>query len=193
MTAAAHWNCGVENVPLRTGAATVMDCRDLKDACCGLGVALPLAHVVDVGCGTGRWATQCVGGYLGLDIAAHAVAYAHAAGVNVSLMVGPSTVAAILLDLAEVHWICCFSVFTHIDRSERMAYLQAFAGRPGVQVLVDVIPGDGRGDIGLWTADWPTFQHDLGEAGFVLRVPAYDRISPDGALHRYVWAQQEAH
>lgn len=187
MTDAAYWNTGVDQVPHKTGASLVMDCRDLVDACRGLGVEIPLTHVVDVGCGTGRWAQQCQGGYVGLDIAEDAIAYAQQAGRNVVQIAGPEDIAALSL-LVQVGWICCFSVFPHISRDERRAYLQAFGGL-APNLLVDIIPGDGSGSIGCWTADPDEFVTDLQRAGWTLHVPSYERVSPDHATHRYYWAK----
>lgn len=185
---AAYWNRGVEAAPQVTGAARVMDCRDLVDACRGLGVDLPLRHVLDVGCGTGRF-SQCCEDYLGVDIAADQVAYAQQSGVRAALCDGPKTL--VRSNGARADWVTCFSVFTHIDRAERQAYLAAFA-LCAPRLLVDVIPGDGSGDVALWTADWPTFLEDLATAGWQVVAGPYDRTSPDGVIHRYVAAGRES-
>lgn len=200
-----YWSRGVDRVPAMTGAATVMDCRDLVDACRGLGVELPLTHVVDVGCGTGRWAQHCIGAYLGLDISPDAVRYAQRAGRLAMQIAGPDDVALAMTVLDRVAWICCFSVFTHIPREERQAYLKAFPPRIDADLLVDVIPGDGSGTIQLWTARWPEFLDDLVDAGWEPRprpgadpeaprelAVGYERVSPDGVPHRYVWATRRA-
>jgi SAM-dependent methyltransferase len=177
----AYWNKGVANVPMMTGAASVMDCSDLIDACRGLGVDLPLGDVLDVGCGTGRLAPLCQG-YLGVDIAADAVAYCHAQGVHARSFDEPC-------DLPEGPFdtICCFSVFTHINRADHVAYLAEFKTRSR-QLLVDIIPGDGRGTVALWTARPVMFESDLRHAGYVV-MATYDRTSPDGVTHRYYRAE----
>jgi SAM-dependent methyltransferase len=177
----AYWNKGVSNVPMMTGAASVMNCSDLIDACRGLGVDLPMGDVLDVGCGTGRLAPFCQG-YLGVDIAGDAVTYCHAQGVHARSIDGPSDLPAGPFDT-----ICCFSVFTHINRADHVAYLAQFARR-APQLLVDIIPGDGCGTVVLWTARAEMFESDLRHAGYAVQA-TYDRTSPDGVTHRYYRAE----
>lgn len=189
---ADYWNQGINNVPAMTGAATLMDGADIKEHAERLGFSLPLGLVLDVGCGTGRLAPFCLK-YEGVDIAADAVAYAQAQGVHAHLISGP-------VDLPHAQkygvdpgcelvysWVLCLSVFTHIDRAERLAYLQAFADRVDVEdgrLLVDIIPGSGDGDVALWSADPAQFEADLAAAGWHV-VATYDRVCPSGPTHRY--------
>lgn len=84
------------------------------------------------------------------------------------------------------HWVVCLSVFTHIDRDERRAYLQAFAAR-APRLLVDIIPGDGAGGVALWTAQVVEFEADLHDAGFDVQG-VYERRCPSGPTHRYYLA-----
>lgn len=179
-----YWDRGIDAVPIMTGAASVMDCSDLVDACARLGLSLPMkGRVLDVGCGTARWKRHCQA-YQGLDISPSAVAYAKARGISAHVMegYGPATIAP-LFDVAE--WVTCFSVFTHIDAAERLDYLKAFA-HMAPSLIVDVIPGDGSGGVALWTADVESFERDLTETGWTVRQVA-ERVSPDAVCHRYYW------
>ena len=179
-----YWNRGVDMVPLWTGAAAVMDCHDLRDACARLGVRVPLAgRVLDVGCGTGRWQPFCFA-WQGLDISTDAVAFARRCGRMAYAIEGYGPAA---LDgwLGDTEWVCCFSVFTHIGPEERHDYLEAFT-RVTTQVLVDIIPGDGLGDVALWTADVAQFEDDLALTGWAIRQ-AVERTSPDHVVHRYYY------
>lgn len=181
-----YWDRGINRVPEITGALAVMDCRDLADACAKLGVMLPLqGRVIDVGCGTARWQRFC-SAYIGLDISPSAVAYAQRAGIAAHLIrgYGPSA-----LDgwLGGSEWITCFSVFTHIPFEERHDYLHAFR-RIAPNVLVDIIPGDGSGDVIKWTADVQQFERDLAELGWLQKAVA-ERRAPDGTVHRYYHAE----
>ena len=53
--------------------------------------------------------------------------------------------------------VTCMSVFTHIDETERARYLARFK-KLAPRLLVDIIPGDGSGDVPLWTADMDQFE-----------------------------------
>lgn len=150
---AAYWDRGVRNVPDMTGAARLLDARDLVDVCTRLGLALPLASVIDIGCGTGRLAQICTR-YLGYDICPSAVDYCQGAGLDARLMTGLADVTA-TADL-----VACVSVFTHIGPRERMDYLRAFTAMAPA-LLVDIIPGDGSGDTARWTASPEGFEADL--------------------------------
>jgi SAM-dependent methyltransferase len=158
-----------------------------------LGIELPLGSAFDVGCGTGRLAELVVDDgpccYRGVDIAIDAVHYCQDRGLRVSCISGPADIGP----WADPwHWILCVSVFTHVDRAERLAYVHAFAaamarptgtGRTS-ELLVDIIPGDGAGDVTMWTADVAEFEGDLVSAGWHVSG-VYERTSPDGRQHRY--------
>lgn len=208
---AEYWNRGVDAVPWVTGAATVMDCSDLRDALEQLGVTLPLPNVFDVGCGTGRLAelvSRTPHGhprYIGCDIAADAVAYAHAQRRCAFRIQGPSDLPKTLVPMplayamAWVHgaaitantqsaelplqWVTCLSVATHIGRRARQGYLCAFVSL-APNLVIDIIPGDGTGDVALWTARPDDFERDLASAGWAI-AGTYERVSPDGPNHRY--------
>ena len=176
------WDRGVDQVPHVTGAARVMDCRDLVDACARLGVLLPLSgRVLDVGCGTGRWQRFC-SAYIGLDISPSAVAYVRRQGITAHRIAGYGPAA---LDgwLGGCEWICAFSVFTHVPFEVRHDYLEAFR-RVGQQLLVDIIPGDGTGSFALWTAKVEDFELDLQATGWRV-VAVAERVTPSGSTHRY--------
>jgi SAM-dependent methyltransferase len=173
-----YWNRGVRNVPDMTGARHLMDVRDLKAIMAALGLALPLTNVLDVGCGTGRLG-QIAENYMGVDIAPDAVAYAAAEGYNAHVINGVDD----LRDLVPMfQTLTCISVFTHIDRPERQAYLKAFH-RLSPRVIVDIIPGDGSGDVELWTAKPEEFAWDCRAAGFTV-VREHDEAW-DRNTHRY--------
>jgi SAM-dependent methyltransferase len=181
--AVQYWDRGVDLVPHMTGAVAVLDGRDIVDTCARLNVALPLnGRVLDIGCGTARLQRFCQA-YIGLDISPSAVLYAQRRGISAHLIhgYGPSA-----LDgwLGGCEWICAFSVFTHMPFEERHDYLEAFH-RVAPQLLVDIIPGDGSGDIARWSADVPTFEQDLQDTGWQV-VSVAERTSPDGhSTHRY--------
>lgn len=177
-----YWNRGIERVPQITGAESVMDCRDLAQACAQLGVLLPLkGRVIDIGCGTARWQPYCEA-YIGLDISPSAVAYANRRGIVAHQIQGYGPDA---LDgwLVWSDWVCCFSVFTHIPFEERHDYLDAFK-RIAPDVLVDIIPGEEGGDVILWRADPERFTQDARDIGWEI-VKTADRTSPDNVTHRY--------
>lgn len=179
-----YWDRGRDAAPWITGASAVMDCADLKDALRGLQVGVPLqGSVLDVGCGTGRFAQCCAGPYHGVDISAGQVAYAQQAGRSASRIVDPSDLPAGPFD-----WVVCFSVFTHIDVRARAAYLQEFATRTK-RLIVDVIPGDGTGDVALWTASPEVFRLQMAAAGWQV-VTDYTRTSPDRVSHWYLHMEQ---
>jgi hypothetical protein len=132
-----------------------------------------------------------------VDISADAIAYCHNRGIGhppsnrvARRIEGPQDIR--LPNGATGYpfdWITCLSVFTHIDRPERQAYLLAFSTTSADNLLVDIIPGDGSGDVTLWTADWDSFLVDVADAGWVI-LKCYDRVGPSGPVHRYVWARR---
>ena len=155
-----YWDRGVRNVPDMTGARAVMDASDLKTLCAEFGITLPMKIVLDVGCGTGR-ASQLCDGYVGVDVSPSMVQYSQAKGLTASLISGHEDLPTGPFDL-----ILCISVFTHIPREERIQYLQEFAKRSN-RLLVDIIPGDGKGSVALWTADPAAFAADLLASGWI--------------------------
>lgn len=206
MTDATYWNRGVGMVPIMTGAATLMDGADIREHAERLGFDLPFASVLDVGCGTGRLAqfthgdTPGAHSYIGCDIAADAVTYCRRAGLLAFVIAGPGDLPQsmrpatpafgelewVVLYGEERHrfdWVACLSVFTHIDQPARVAYLRAFEPL-SPNLLVDIIPGDGQGDVALWTADPAGFEQDLADTGWLVQA-SYDRPCHSGPTHRY--------
>lgn len=175
-TQVAYWDRGIENVPQMTGASGLLDGGDLVEWAPRLGLTLPLVDVLDIGCGTGRIAQHCRG-YLGMDIAPSAVAYCRKQGLDAMQITSPS-------DIPERGWnlVLCLSVFTHIDRAGRQAYLAAFA-KVTHDVVIDIIPGDGKGDIRAWTSRPEHMLADLQGAGFTEVVET--DWAWNGYAHRY--------
>ena len=178
-----YWNQGIANVPWMTGAATLMDCADIKEHSEKLGFTLPFDTLLDVGCGSGRLSTSTAFVYLGVDVSVDAVVFCQLKCIPSVLITGPHDLQH---PSAPMDWVTCLSVFTHIDRAERQAYLRVFTGW-SPNLLVDIIPGDGSGTIELWTADWDLFQQDLTDTGWQINA-WYDRVGPSGPMHRYAWA-----
>jgi SAM-dependent methyltransferase len=178
-----YWDRGIDAVPVMTGAATVLDASEIAAVCGRLWLEFPLPNVLDVGCGTGRFAKLC-NGYVGVDIAPSAVAYCQREGLTASTISGPDDLPAGPFGL-----IACLSVFTHINRDARRAYLRAFAERAD-RVLVDVIHGTEGGDVTMWRADLAGFRADIAEAGF--RVHASTQGVGIGALHTYYSVRKPA-
>jgi SAM-dependent methyltransferase len=184
---APFWERGVGQVPTVTGAAALLDAHDVPELAGALGMALPLVRVLDVGCGTGRVARHCAG-YVGVDISRDAVAYCRGQGLDARVIDGPHDLP--WPPTAPYGWVLCLSVFTHMARAARRDYLQAFRDRaPRAALLVDIIPGNGTGHVGLWTAARGGFVRDLARAGY--RVAATTRrTSPEGVTHEYYRAAQ---
>jgi len=183
--AASYWNRGAQRVPSTTGAETLMDACDFEDITRALGIDRPIDSVLDVGCGTGRVARHC-DHYIGVDIAADAVRYCKARGLDARLIEGPEhllTSLGLPEAPADFTLVLAMSVFTHIDADERQRYLEAFTRLTNL-VLVDIIPGSGNGDVSLWTADTAQFERSIAHCGWAIRH-TYDRPSPEGVEHRY--------
>jgi hypothetical protein len=187
---ASYWNQGIQNVPVMTGASTLMDGADIREHAEKLGFCLPFESVLDIGCGTGRLAQFVSGIYYGLDVSSDAVEYCRMNGLDADVISGPEQLPILCRSglVISVEWITCLSVFTHIPKVERQAYLTAFRSR-ACHLLADIIPGDGSGDVALWTADWDDFQDDLKSAGWKM-LAWYDRVAPTGPTHRYVRAER---
>lgn len=181
---AAYWDQGEKNVPDMTGAKHLLDARDLRVVFEHFGVPIPIRSVLDVGCGTGRLAALCQD-YYGVDISVSARDYCRAHGILADLIGGAHDLA-VIRDPFDL--VTCISVFTHIDRSERQGYLHAFAAIKAPALLVDIIPGDGAGNVALWTARPDDMMADLTDAGFTtLRWvdQAWDKHT-----HRYFYAEK---
>lgn len=180
---AAYWNDGEHRVPCQTGAEHLMAGQDLPEIAAGLGLSLPFGRVLDVGCGTGRVARHC-SSYLGLDISEDAVSYCNRRGIEARLIDGPGDLGELLGGgVAPWDLILAMSVFTHIDGAERAGYLAAFRDL-APRAIVDIIPGDGSGDVGLWTCEPAVFGMAAARAGWWIRA-AHDRPSPELVAHRY--------
>jgi hypothetical protein len=185
---ASYWERGVDLVPQVTGASSLLDASDMASLADDLGFALPLVNVLDVGCGTGRISRHC-DGYVGADISRDAVEYCRRRDIDARVIAGPSDLAQIRT--RRFNWVTCMSVFTHIDEFERVLYLGEFA-KLAPSLLVDIIPGDGRGDVALWTMAPVRFESMLRLSGYdVARVT--ERKAPIGThTHRYYYAKQRA-
>jgi SAM-dependent methyltransferase len=157
---AAYWDKGVRNVPDMTGAKHLLDGHDLQEVFWSLGITAILPNVLDVGCGTGRLAQLSNGCYRGVDISPSMVEYCVKQGLYVSLIASSGD-----LPTGPFEWVTSISVFTHIDRAERKAYLRQFEAL-APNVLVDIIPGDGTGNVALWSAVPDHFEEDIVAAGF---------------------------
>lgn len=182
------WDVPVEQVPAKTGAAPVMDCSDIQDVLTNLDVTLAGKQVVDVGCGTGRMGKLCdPGRYLGFDIAPGMVKHARLKHWPAFLLDGPAHLATVMPSGVDI--ILCLSVFTHLPRAERQAYLAAFAVNEVEELLVDILDGEEGGSIAVWFADRDDFEADLAAAGFT-EFDSYKRGSPDGAGHLYYHARK---
>jgi SAM-dependent methyltransferase len=179
---ADYWSRGLFEVPTVTGAAAVMDCRDLLPVLAEFGVPVPVrGSVLDIGCGSGRMAAHCAGAYVGLDISPDCVEYCRRSGLEAHL-IGQDDIAAIRT--GRFDWLFCFSVFTHMGREERLLYLRELP-RLGSQLVADIIPGTGAGDVALWTADEAEFRRDAETQGWDI-LASTDRQPPTGDwTHRY--------
>lgn len=174
---ASYWDKGVANVPDMTGAKHLLDGRDFPVIFQSLGMPERLFSVLDVGCGTGRLSKHC-NGYSGLDISPSMVEYCQVRGLDAGLMTCPVDIVR----RGSFSWVTAISVFTHIDRLERQIYLRAFAAI-APEVLVDIIPGDGSGNVAVWTALPHQFEEDIAAAGFEIVAQADHQW--DMHTHRY--------
>ncbi len=174
------WDCNLDFVPYRTGAATIMDCSDLLHVWHELGVTIKGKRVLDVGCGTGRVGDHC-DHYHGLDVAPAMVAATRARGHKANLIRVMEDVEKYKPYRPDI--IICSSVFTHIPHDHQKRFLRSFH-RVARECVVDIIPGDGTGEIAYWTAVVPDFEGLLVEEGW-RTLGVYDNPSPDAVPHRY--------
>lgn len=186
---AAYWQCDPADAPALTGAASVMDCSDIQEVLLLLSIPLAGKRILDVGCGTGRIAqlTDGPGSYMGLDVSPGMVEHALGHGLSALLIDGPDSFPFTLSNCGDL--IACLSVFTHIPRGERQAYLRAFH-KTAPELLVDIIPGNGEGSIAHWTAHPGDFRQDLDHAGWTV-AGEYGRTAPDGTTHLYFHCRRD--
>ena len=183
--AAVYWDQGVASVPRMTGLRDGnLDPADLRDVCAELGIALPVDRLLDVGCGTGR-ASVLAKSYFGLDISESAVEFCRSRGITSVVLHAPSD----LDGWGAFDWVWACSVFTHIDRDERLAYLARF---PSIapNLLVDILPDCPRQDYAQWGADDAEFRADLAAAGYRIEATAERRDDGANVTHRYFKAVQ---
>lgn len=180
---AEYWDKGEANVPDMTGAKHLLDCRDLKAIFEAFGIAIPVHKIADIGCGTGRMSQLC-DLYGGFDISPSMIEYCRNRGLSAHLITGTRFTIK-----GPVSLVTCISVFTHIDRPERQAYLQTFGDWEGAKrLLVDIIPGDGTGAVELWTAKHDDMVDDLIAAGF--KNHRWVDQAWDMHTHRYFFAEK---
>lgn len=177
------WDVPDDEAPGKTGAASVMDCSDIREVLNHFGLNLHGRHVVDIGCGTGRIGDLCdPGHYLGVDVAPGMVTHTASRGYPAALIDGPESVRW----TADLYLL--LSVFTHVPRSVRRAYLTAIAPHTN-ELVADILPGEEGGSFAVWFANTNWFEKDLADAGFG-NYDSYERVSPDGARHRYYHARK---
>lgn len=191
----AFWDCNIEDVPRRTGAAGLEDCSDLIEVLDALNVGEidQVERFADVGCGTGR-ACQLVNEdfYIGFDISLPMIEYAKRTYTGGTFIVidGPEDLAEWV---NEFEIVVAFSLFTHISADERRAYLSRFYEMSG-ELIVDILPAGSNerpvseSSFAAWFADTDEFEGDLGYAGYKVKS-RYERKAHTGYLHRYYYAQ----
>lgn len=142
---------------LQTGEEYV---ADLEAAFAATGFTLRGA-VLDIGCGTGRLAKLVPPlMYRGVDITPAMVEYAVAHGRKATLIEGPESFDGWL----DEQWdrIVMLSVFTHVSREVRKAYLAVIARLLAAdgEALVDIFAGAEGGGFRFWSADPDDFRAD---------------------------------
>jgi hypothetical protein len=90
----------------------------------------------------------------------------------------------------KFEWVTCLSVFTHIIREDRRAYLEVFR-RTAPNLLVDILPGEEGNMVAATFADEEGFRDDLTEFGYFISG-IYSQKSPDGAWHQYYRCSQQS-
>lgn len=175
----AYWSCEPDHAPQTSGAADVMECPDLFNAMLGVGLDPWGMDVVDIGCGTGRFAKFCKT-YTGYDVSPGMVEYARRNGLDAHVITSLDDIDVTFLPDCVV----CFSVFTHIDTADRHALLRKLR-EFDCQVVCDIIEGgsDG-GSISFWSVPFDVFMRDVRDAGFVVKS-VYARVAPDETTHTY--------
>ncbi len=173
-----YWSTSQDNVFHHTGASNATDVEDIQQVIGGFGLDFSKSDVIDVGCGTGRISKLC-GSYRGFDIAPSQVEFANNKGLTAEVIDGPGSLEGLR---AEV--VFCLSVFTHISRDDRQAYLKVFK-TIAPKLLVDILPGAEGGGIGAWYANQDDFEDDLRAAGY--EFSSFDRFP--GHHHRYFYAE----
>lgn len=177
---AAYWTRGVAHVPQTTGAATLLDGDDIRGICRMLNIKLPFFSVVDIGCGSGRMAQFVDRTYFGYDISPDCVSYCQGRGIDATHITDVDDI-----DLSTpVDWVTCLSLFTHMDRAERQRYLEVTT-QLSKNLLADIIPGDGSGNVAMWTADEALWSWDLEHAGYTI-IGTFEKNAPIGThTHKY--------
>jgi len=173
------WTVPQEDVFYKTGAVNAVGVTDIQEVVDGLGLDLSTSDVIDVGCGTGRISALC-GEYRGYDIAPSQVEYARSTGLQAELIDGPESLQGLTAGI-----VLCLSVFTHISRGDRQAYLDVFRSI-APRLLVDILPGAEGGGIPAWYADVEQFEFDLRAAGYEIQSSF---VRYPGHHHRYFYAE----
>ena len=185
----SYWDQGIGEVERMTGlgrlpSPTILAGDDIRNVCLMLGINLPVASLLDLGCGTGRLAPLAVD-WTGVEISPSAVAYCQARHLPVSLIDGPTGLAGFPADRFDWVWAC--SVFTHIDRDEQQRYL-AECVRVAPQILVDILVDEPGRSCARWGSDPHVFRTDLEALGYVVSSHTHDVVDghgPTAPKHRY--------
>jgi cyclopropane fatty-acyl-phospholipid synthase-like methyltransferase len=156
---------------------------DIEQVCAATGFTLK-GRVLDIGCGTGRIAVLVKGSYVGADITPAMVEYALAHGRSARLIEGPESFDVALPDFFDR--ITMLSVFTHVSREVRRAYLAVIARllKPEGEALVDIFIGPENGDYSYATGERVTFVADIEAAGLTV-VSTYAQDYDGTGAHNY--------
>jgi SAM-dependent methyltransferase len=144
-------------VPAATGLQKGVEyTEDIEKVCATMGFTFE-GRVLDIGCGTGRIAALAPN-YHGVDVCPEMVEYARSKGRRANLIEGPES----LPGRARFNRVCILSVFTHVSREVRQAYLEAAHRllRPEGELLVDIFIGPEGGGFPFWKADRAAFLSD---------------------------------
>lgn len=189
-----YWSRGAAHAPTTTGAAGLMDCRDLIEVFATLGVAVPVQSIFDVGCGTGRarlladprsdWS------YLGVDVSPSQIEYARQQKRMVALIDGPEDIAD--LDTGAFEWTLMISLLTHLPPDLAEAYLRTVKSP---FLLFDIFPGDGSGSFPVWTQSHAHVARVLDEQGYAIRrivEKPWDHQPGQTDIHTFIHAERVA-